>query len=71
MTKYVYKNADTKEIIEREFSMNGKIPEAIEIKGKIFNRFFGSTTSVHIPYQWGHEPNIDYKKSPSGRKHFF
>jgi len=71
MTRYIYKNEKTKEIIEKEFSMQGEIPKSIEQEGKIYIRYYGTNTAVHIPYQWGQESNIKLNKSPSGRKHFF
>jgi hypothetical protein len=66
---YQYKNEETKEVIEKEFSMKNDIPSKIEENGKVFYRVW--TTSFHIPYQWGQETNFNFNKSPSGKKHFF
>jgi hypothetical protein len=66
---YQYKNEETKEVIEKEFSMKNDIPSKIEENGKVFYRVW--TTSFHIPYQWGQETNFNFDKSPSGKKHFF
>ena len=66
---YQYKNEETEEVIEKEFSMKDDIPSKIEENGKVFYRVW--TTSFHIPYQWGQETNFNFNKSPSGKKHFF
>ena len=66
---YQYKNEETEEVIEKEFSMKNDIPSKIEENGKVFYRVW--TTSFHIPYQWGQETNFNFDKSPSGKKHFF
>jgi len=66
---YQYKNEETEEVIEKEFSMKNDIPSKIEENGKVFYRVW--TTSFHIPYQWGQETNFNFNKSPSGKKHFF
>ena len=66
---YQYKNEETEEVIEKEFSMKNDIPSKIEENGKVFYRVWNTT--FHIPYQWGQETNFNFNKSPSGKKHFF
>lgn len=66
---YRYENEETKEVVEREFSMHGDIPAKVEVDGKEYLRMWGST--FHIPFQWGQETGINFKKSPSGKKHFY
>lgn len=66
---YQYKNKETEEVIEKEFSMKDTIPSKVEENGKEYLRVW--TTSFHIPYQWGQETNFNFNKSPSGKKHFF
>lgn len=66
---YEYYCEETKEILEKEYSMKDDIPSKIEEKGKTYYRLWGST--IHIPYQWGEGPSFDYGKSPSGKKKFF
>ena len=71
MTYYSYINEETKEIIDRQFSMSEDIPKKVEEEGKVYIRYYGTSQSVHIPYQWGHETNFNFKKSPSQKKHIF
>ena len=66
---YQYKNEETEEVIEKEFSMKDTIPSKVEENGKEFFRVWNTT--FHIPYQWGQETNFNFNKSPSGKKHFF
>lgn len=66
---YRYKHEETEETIDIELSMNDAIPSKIEEDGKTYYRVWTST--VHVPFQWGQESNLNFNKSPSGRKHFF
>lgn len=66
---YTYKNKETGEVIEKELSMRDDIPSNIVKDGKTYYREWAST--IKIPYQWGHESNLNFNKSPSGNKHYY
>lgn len=68
---YEFKNTDTGEIEEKEFSMS-EVPQEFEENGVKYVRHWAFSKSVHIPFQWGTGDNRPkYDKSPSGRKRFF
>ncbi len=66
---YEYQCKETGEIVEREFDMHSKIPPFVEEGGKKYKRVF--TKAIHIPFQWSKESSLNFKKSPSGKKHFY
>lgn len=66
---YRYKCEENQQEIEKEFSIKDSIPSSVEEDGKTYYRVW--TTTFHIPFQWGQESNLNFNKSPSGKKHFF
>jgi hypothetical protein len=70
--RYDYISEDKKEILEVEFSIHDDLPKTIEKDGKTFTRHWGGfNTAIHIPFQWGESRPSNFKKSPSGKKHFY
>jgi len=68
---YEFRNTETDEIVEKEFSMKDVPREFIE-DGIKYERSWSFNGGVHIPFQWGETINRPkYDKSPSGRKRFF
>ena len=68
---YEYINDDTREIIEKEFSMKEEIPQTIKMNDRMYYRNYNSS-AIHIPFGWGDTRNRPkYGQSPSGKKHFW
>lgn len=69
---YEFEDVQTGEIVEKDFPVD-EVPLEFEENGKVFKRHWTfSSTSIHIPFQWGTTNNRPkYDRSPSGRKRFF
>lgn len=72
MPMYEFRDEESGEIIEKEFSMN-EVPKSVEENGKIYYRFWNPNAyAIKIPFQW-HDgrPFKNYHKNPSEKKHYY
>jgi hypothetical protein len=72
MPIYEFRNEETGEVIEREFSMN-EVPSVVEEDDVEYRRYWNpSAYAINIPFQW-HDgrPFKNYHKNPSEKKHYW
>ena len=71
---YEYINEETKEVIEREYSMKDNIPSVIRENGRMYHRYWGGYT-IQIPDNFNALKDYNrpaYGKRSSGQgKHFY
>lgn len=64
---YQYINKDSGEIIEREYSMRGEIPNEIVFEGQMYHRYFGGQ-AIHIPDHMKAQGGVTEKRFDYGKK---
>lgn len=71
---YEYINEETKDIIEREYSIKDDIPSHIRDNGKMYHRYYGDS-SIHIPMNFrateAHNRPAYGKRSSGEGKRFY
>lgn len=69
---YDYINDETKDIVQREFPMDGDIPKVIVVGRRTYRRDYGvgRIPAIHIPLHWN-DHKFSFNRGPSGKKHIF